>query len=109
MAGGKASPRQKMINLMYLVFLAMIALNMGKQVLDAFGLVNAKFESANTRANGTIEAAFADLETKASENPKQYAAILEQSKQIKSLSSDLYSYIQEIKTGLEDAIGQKDK
>ena len=109
MAGGKASPRQKMINLMYLVFLAMIALNMGKQVLDAFGLVNAKFESANTRANGTITAAFADLETKASENPKQYAAILEQSKQIKSLSSDLYSYIQEIKTGLEDAIGQKDK
>ena len=77
MAGGKASPRQKMINLMYLVFLAMIALNMGKQVLDAFGLVNAKFESANTRANGTIEATFADLETKASENPKLYAAILE--------------------------------
>lgn len=109
MAGGKASPRQKMINLMYLVFLAMIALNMGKQVLDAFGLVNAKFESANTRANGTIAATFADLETKASENPKQYAEILEQSKQIKSLSSDLYSYIQEIKTGLEDAIGQKDK
>ena len=109
MAGGKASPRQKMINLMYLVFLAMIALNMGKQVLDAFGLVNAKFESANTRANNTIAAAFADLETKASENPAQYAAILEQSKQIKSLSSDLYSYIQEIKTGLEDAIGQKDK
>mgnify|MGYP000008517162 CR=1 FL=1 len=109
MAEGKASPRQKMINLMYLVFLAMIALNMGKQVLDAFGLVNAKFESANTRANNTIAAAFADLETKASENPAQYAAILEQSKQIKSLSSDLYSYIQEIKTGLEDAIGQKDK
>ena len=29
MGGGKASPRQKMINLMYMVFLAMIALNMG--------------------------------------------------------------------------------
>ena len=43
MAGGKLSPRQKMINLMYLVFLAMIALNMGKQVLDAFGLVTPTF------------------------------------------------------------------
>ena len=28
MAGGKMSPRQKMINLMYLVFIAMLAMNM---------------------------------------------------------------------------------
>ena len=41
MAGGKLSPRQKMINLMYLVFIAMLALNMSKEVLKAFGL-NAK-------------------------------------------------------------------
>nr|WP_314560019.1 gliding motility protein GldM [uncultured Capnocytophaga sp.] len=108
MAGGKASPRQKMINLMYLVFLAMIALNMGKQVLDAFGLVNIKFESANTRATNQISSAFEDLQTKASERPAQFAAILEQAKQIKAISSDLYNYIGEFKTGVENAIGQKD-
>ena len=33
MAGGKLSARQKMINLMYLIFIAMIALNMSKEVL----------------------------------------------------------------------------
>jgi len=33
MAGGKLTPRQKMINLMYLVFIAMLALNMSKEVL----------------------------------------------------------------------------
>ena len=38
MAGGKLSPRQKMINLMYLIFIAMLALNMSKEVLAAFGL-----------------------------------------------------------------------
>ncbi len=38
MAGGKLTPRQKMINLMYLVFIAMLALNMSKEVLSAFGL-----------------------------------------------------------------------
>ena len=79
MGGGKASPRQKMINLMYMVFLAMIALNMGKQVLDAFGLVNLKFETANTRSAGVIDAAFEDLQTKAGENPTQYAHLLGQS------------------------------
>ena len=36
MAGGKASARQKMINLMYLVFIAMMAMNMSKEVLSAF-------------------------------------------------------------------------
>ena len=43
-AGG--TPRQRMINLMYLVFIAMLALNMSKEVLSAFGLLNKKFESS---------------------------------------------------------------
>ena len=34
MAGGKLSARQKMINLMYLVFIAMLAMNMSKEVLS---------------------------------------------------------------------------
>ena len=108
MAGGKASPRQKMINLMYLVFLAMIALNMGKQVLDAFGLVNVKFESSNERANTEIKNSFASLENMKNESPAKYEEIYEQSKHIKAISDDLYNYIQEFKKGLEDAIGQKD-
>ena len=39
MAGGKLTPRQKMINLMYLVFIAMLALNMSKEVLSAFSML----------------------------------------------------------------------
>jgi hypothetical protein len=35
MAGGKLSARQKMINLMYLVFIAMMAMQMSKEVLTA--------------------------------------------------------------------------
>jgi hypothetical protein len=38
MAGGKLTPRQKMINLMYLVL--SLAMNMSKEVLSAFGLMN---------------------------------------------------------------------
>ena len=53
MAGGKLTPRQKMINLMYLVFIAMLAMNMSKEVLSAFGLMNEKFESANTSSEET--------------------------------------------------------
>ena len=65
MAGGKLSPRQKMINLMYLVFIAMLALNMSKEVLSAFGLMNEKFESVNkfsAEYNGSL---YGQLEGKA--------------------------------------------
>ena len=48
MAGGKLTPRQKMINLMYLVFIAMLALNMSKEVLSAFGILNKKIADSNT-------------------------------------------------------------
>ena len=44
MASGKESPRQKMINLMYLIFIAMLALNMSKEVLSAFGVINEDVE-----------------------------------------------------------------
>ena len=47
MAGGKMSARQKMINLMYLVFIAMLAMNMSKEVLSAFGFMNEKLETNN--------------------------------------------------------------
>ena len=37
MAGAKETPRQKLISLMYLVFITMLALNVSKEVLDGFG------------------------------------------------------------------------
>ena len=36
MASGKQTPRQKMINMMYLVLTALLALNVSKEILDAF-------------------------------------------------------------------------
>ena len=36
MAGGKETPRQKMIGMMYLVLTALLALNVTKEILDAF-------------------------------------------------------------------------
>ena len=67
MAGGKLTPRQKMINLMYLVFIAMLAMNMTKEVLTAFGLMNEKFETANKEASTTNQAMLQALDAKAIE------------------------------------------
>ena len=47
MGGAKESPRQKMINLMYLVFISMLALNMSKEVLSAFGMISEQVTENN--------------------------------------------------------------
>ena len=67
MAGGKLTPRQKMINLMYLVFIAMLAMNMTKEVLTAFGLMNEKFETANTESKLSNQQMMQALDAKAVE------------------------------------------
>ena len=43
---GKVSTRQKMINLLYLVFIAMLALNISKEVLATLGILNDDLESS---------------------------------------------------------------
>ena len=97
MAGAANSPRQRMINLMYLVFIAMMALNMGKEVLSAFGLMNEKLQAANERYQSTNEAVFAELEKKEQEKPEEYAEALKKARQVRDLSNEYYSYLGTLK------------
>ena len=100
MAGGKLSARQKMINLMYLVFIAMLALNMSKEVLSAFGLLNKKIDSANVAATERNNAFMDNLATKASDEPEQYAAVKAKADEVSTISSDLDSYISKMKSDM---------
>lgn len=97
MAGGKLTPRQKMINLMYLVFIAMLALNMSKEVLSAFGLMNEKLEASNADATARNEAFMSGLADKAKENAKQYAALKANADKVKVLADDLNGYLTSLK------------
>lgn len=100
MAGGKLTPRQKMINLMYLVFIAMLALNMSKEVLSAFGLMNEKFESVNKFSEEYNKSLYAQLEGKASDDPTRFGAPMQKAKQIKPITDAMIKYIEELKKGI---------
>ena len=100
MAGGKLTPRQKMINLMYLVFIAMLALNMSKEVLSAFGLMNEQFEEANTQATATNKDLHGVLALKASESP-QFAEAKKISDKVQSISNSMYAYLGTLKADIE--------
>ena len=97
MAGGKQSARQKMINLMYLVFIAMLALNMSKEVLTAFGVMDERLTDANAASTARNTAFMENLSTKAAEQPEQYSAVKEKADQINELANNLNAFIEDLK------------
>lgn len=104
MASGKQTPRQKMINLMYLIFIAMLALNMSKEVLAAFGLMNEKLEESNAKVDENNLAFFENLATKASENEIEYGELYKNAQEVQQLSSEYYSYLEELKKGMTEGL-----
>ena len=97
MASGKQTPRQKMINLMYLVFIAMMALNMSKEVLNAFGMMNEKLTESNTKATERNASLLAGLGQKANEQPEKYESVLQKAEKVDQLSDELTNYLEGIK------------
>ncbi len=93
MAGGKLTPRQKMINLMYLVFIAMLAMNMSKEVLSAFGLMNEKFETANKSATETNQGMMQALDAKASEAGGEFAGAAATAHKVEAATKKFYDFM----------------
>jgi len=108
MAGGNLSPRQKMINLMYLVFIAMLALNMSKEVLSAFGLLNTKLTIANTITQSRNEAFMASFAIKAEDQPEQYAAVKAKADQAVVITDKLDSYLVNLKSEMMKTVKADD-
>lgn len=109
MAGGKQTPRQKMINLMYLVFIAMMALNMSKEVLTAFGMINEKLAESNTSVEQRNSAAMAGLIAKAEEQPAKYKPLQEKAAKIHEITTEFTAYLDQMKsTVLEGVDDTKD-
>ncbi|WP_274473927.1 type IX secretion system motor protein PorM/GldM [Mangrovimonas aestuarii] len=98
MAGGNLSPRQKMINLMYLIFIAMLALNMSKEVLSAFGLMNERLTDSNQAATERNTAFMAGLAEKVNEQPAKYKPLKAQADQIDVLANGFNAYLADLKT-----------
>jgi hypothetical protein len=85
---------------MYLVFIAMMAMNMSKEVLSAFGLMEAKFAESNATTSESNEALLADLITKGDEKPEEFAVAANKAQQINVISDEFYKYIETLKIDL---------
>ena len=97
MAGAKESPRNKLIALMYLVFITMLALNVSKEVLDGFGQMFKKIQSANERVNQGNVIYYDKIEVNAQEKEGKWVGHDRTAKEIRKESDAFYARIQEIK------------
>jgi gliding motility-associated protein GldM len=108
MAGGKLTPRQKMINLMYLVFIAMLAMNMSKEVLSAFGLMNEKFEASNESSKLTNEQMMQALDAKAAEAKGEFAVASATAHKVEAATKKFYDFVGTLKEEVLKGVEMED-
>lgn len=97
MGHGKESPRQKMIGMMYLVLTALLALNVSKDAVEAFKLVDKSL--TKTTENFTIKnnMIYQEFDQAASENPQKAGPWKNIAYEVKERANEMFDYIQELK------------
>ncbi len=95
---GKSDTRQKMINMMYLVFIAMLALNISKEVLATLGILNDDLESSIEEFESSSKISYDQINSNSDNLDYKIAAKMVGD--LKSVSDDLYGFIQSIKDSL---------
>ncbi|PST84093.1 gliding motility protein GldM [Pedobacter yulinensis] len=106
MAKSKMTPRQRLVNLMYLVLLAMLALSIPDSVLNAFKNLDDNLQESiqkNQFETSSYLASFRDKRLKG--DPEKNTIILDRAGQAVSLVAGLNNYIDSLKGVLLDQTG----
>src|ERR1700722_6901527 len=95
-------PRQKMINMMYLVLTAMLALNVSAEILNAFKTVNTSIIKSNDVITEKNNVTYTSLDQKLKQPETKVLAEIwaPKAKEAQKLSAEVYDYIQGLKDKL---------
>ena len=96
----KISPRQKMINLMYVVLMAMLALNVSSDVLKGFTLVSDKLDLSTQNAMHINEGIYKNFEEQYKANPTKVKQWYDKAQYVKQMSDSLYNLAEELKVAI---------
>jgi len=97
-------PRQIMINLMYLVLTAMLALNVSAEIINAFFKFRDGLERTNTVVKDANTAQIASMEVAVKKKP-DYKPLVPAAKEIQSIIGDFTSYIGDVTGRFDEAAG----
>ncbi len=94
------TPRQKMINMMYIVLTAMLALNVSSEVLEAFKLVNSSLIHTLNAVDLKNQQIYSSFEQAYTENPAKVQEWKQKADEVKIKSKELNQYITKLKEDL---------
>ncbi len=108
MAGAKETPRQKMIGMMYLVLLAMLALQVSNAVLEKFAIVNETLNSLVQDGSKKSEETLTAIVDKTGKStvPKVVRA-RENAQKVRQMTKDLIAYHRQPEEGDDGEIGAR--
>ena len=98
MAGGKETPRQRMIGILYLVLLGLIALSIPDSLLDSFKNITRSLDASRKNVTTSLETTYSAFEaTKLKEQPEKAGQLLAKAKDASKIADELNGYIEELK------------
>lgn len=99
-------PRQLMINIMYLVLTALLALNVSAEIFNAFKLVNKSLSDSNAALDKSNEALVPSIEKRALAKP-EYARFKERAPLAVQYGKEFSDYVNSVVDDLIDKAGNK--
>lgn len=97
------TPRQKMINLMYIVLMAMLALNVSSDVLKGFTLVDESLRNSTLNSSEQNRLLYDALAEYMEKNPEKVGPWYEKALRVRSLSDSLYLFVGDLKARINES------
>ena len=94
------NPRQKMINLMYVVLMAMLALNVSNEVLNGFSLVDESLQRSTAISSKGNSSIYSNFEQQMKANPQKVKEWFDKAQEVKEMSDSLYNFAQTLKVAI---------
>jgi gliding motility-associated protein GldM len=109
MAGGKETPRQKMIGMMYLVLTALLALQVSNAVLEKFAIIYETLEELSDSAEAKNKAGLEALvEEKGKSAEEKVLKLVDNAKQVRALTASTMETIEALKNKMKDLSGTRE-
>jgi gliding motility-associated protein GldM len=97
MAGGKETPRQKMIGMMYLVLTALLALNVSKEILNSFILINDSLVVTNKNFASKNESQYDAFKAALLNDQKKVQQWYDDAMEVQESAENMVGHIEELK------------
>lgn len=106
MSLGDLPPRQKMINLMYLVLLCLLAMNVSKEILHSFLIINEGLERTTINFESKINQTYDKFARMMADDPKKVGEFYDHAKELKENADDIVEYIEKVKIEIFKQVDQ---